>query len=94
MPWDKGNEADLDMPGPFKDKMELPQSAPEPALDTELPLEDRRWVQGHPKAGGLGPSGQDSLEGSPAQVAVLPLLLGDLMQSPRSSGSQHVSLEA
>ncbi|XP_016022111.2 interleukin-12 receptor subunit beta-1 isoform X2 [Rousettus aegyptiacus] len=94
MPWDKGDGADPDMPGLFEDKMELPQSALEPALDTELPLEDRRWVQGHPKAGGLGLSGQDSLEDSPAQVAGLPLLLGDLIQSPRSGGSRHVSLEA
>ncbi|XP_039723779.1 interleukin-12 receptor subunit beta-1 isoform X1 [Pteropus medius] len=94
MSWDKDDRADLDMPGPFKDKTELPQSAPEPALDTELPLEDRRRVQGYPKAGSLGLSGQDSLEGSPAQVAALPLLLGDLMQSPRSGDPQHVSLEA
>lgn len=94
MPWDKGDGTDMNMPGPFKDEMELPQSAPEPALDTELPLEDRRRVQGHPKSRGLGPSGQDSLEGSRAQVAGLPLLLGALIQNPRSGGPQHVNLEA
>ncbi|KAM5232684.1 interleukin-12 receptor subunit beta-1 isoform 1-T1 [Hipposideros larvatus] len=84
MPWDKGKGPDLDTPGSLKDKMELPPSAPEPAIDTELPLEERRQVQGYPEAGALWPREQDSLEGSPAQAAGLPLLLEDLMQSPRS----------
>nr|XP_019592638.1 PREDICTED: interleukin-12 receptor subunit beta-1 isoform X3 [Rhinolophus sinicus] len=96
MPWDKGEGPDLDTSGPLKDKMELPPGVPEPALDTELPLEDSRQVQGYgyPEAGALGPREQDSLEGSPAQAAGLPLLLKGLMQSPRPSGPQHVGLEA
>lgn len=84
MPWDKGGGPDLDTPGPLKDKTELPLRAPEPALDTQLPLEERRQVQGYPEEGALWPREQDSLEGSPAQAAGLPLLLEDQMQSPRS----------
>lgn len=94
MPWDKGEGADMDIPRPLKDKMELLQRVPEPALDTELPLEDRRQVQGYPEVVALRPGEQDSLEGSPAQEAGLPLFLGDLVQSPRSSGPRHVGLEA
>ncbi|XP_057566197.1 interleukin-12 receptor subunit beta-1 isoform X2 [Hippopotamus amphibius kiboko] len=85
--WDKGEGADVDTPGPLKEKMELPLGAPEPALDTELPLKDRKQVQGCPEAGALGPGWQDSLEDSPAQAARLPLLLGDLRQTPKF-GSQ------
>lgn len=77
MPCEKVKVAVLDTPNPLEDKTELLRGTPEPALDTELPLEDRRQVQGHPQARVLGPSGQDSLEGSPAQVAGLSLDLGN-----------------
>lgn len=87
MPCEKGDRADLDTPSPSKAKTELPQDAPEPAPDTELPLEDRGQVQGHPEAGDLGLSGQDRLEGSPVQAAGLSLLLGEQMQSPRPDGT-------
>ncbi|KAM5307987.1 interleukin-12 receptor subunit beta-1 isoform 1-T1 [Glossophaga mutica] len=87
MPCEKGDRADLDTPSPPKVRTELPPDAPEPAPDTELPLEDRRRVQGHPEAGALGPSGQDRLEGSPVQAAGLSLLLGEQMQSPRPDGT-------
>ncbi|XP_057345152.1 interleukin-12 receptor subunit beta-1-like [Manis pentadactyla] len=90
MSWDKSERADLDTPGPFTEKTQLPQGTPQPALDTELPLEDVTQMHGHPTARALEPRGQDGLEGSPAQLAGLPLLLGDLMQSPRFSGSQHL----
>ncbi|KAB1259461.1 Interleukin-12 receptor subunit beta-1 [Camelus dromedarius] len=87
MSWDKGEGADLNIPEPLKEKTELPLGAPELDLDLELPLEDRRQVQRCPKAGALGPGQQDGLEGSPAQVAGLSLLLRDLRQTPRF-GSQ------
>ncbi|KAB0406620.1 hypothetical protein E2I00_018623 [Balaenoptera physalus] len=91
--WDKGERADMDTAGLLKEKMELPLGAPEPALDTELPLKDRKWVQGCPEAGTLGPGRQDSLEDSPAQAAGLPLLLGDLRQTPKfcSQGETETS---
>uniref|UniRef100_A0A8C3X268 Interleukin-12 receptor subunit beta-1 n=1 Tax=Catagonus wagneri TaxID=51154 RepID=A0A8C3X268_9CETA len=38
MSWDRGEGADPDTPAPLKETMELPLDAPEPALDTELPL--------------------------------------------------------
>ncbi|XP_031545284.2 interleukin-12 receptor subunit beta-1 isoform X2 [Vicugna pacos] len=87
MSWDKGEGADLNIPEPLKEKTELPLGAPALDLDLELPLEDRRQVQRCPKAGALGPGQQDGLEGSPAQVAGLSLLLRDLRQTPRF-GSQ------
>ncbi|XP_036731990.2 interleukin-12 receptor subunit beta-1 isoform X2 [Manis pentadactyla] len=90
MSWDKSERADLDTPGPLTEKTQLPQGTPQPALDTELPLEDMTQMHGHPTARALEPGGQDGLEGSPVQVAGLPLLLGDLMQSPRFSGPQHL----
>ncbi|TKC50059.1 hypothetical protein EI555_001141 [Monodon monoceros] len=91
--WDKGERTDVDTAGLLKEKMELPLGAPEPALDTELPLKDRKWVQGCPEAGTLGPGWKDSLEDSPAQAAGLPLLLGDLRQTPkfRSQGETETS---
>ncbi|XP_061044617.1 interleukin-12 receptor subunit beta-1 [Eubalaena glacialis] len=91
--WDKGERADMDTAGLLKEKMELPLGAPEPALDTELPLKDRKWVKGCPEAGTLGPGRQDSLEDSPAQAAGLPLLLGDLRQTPKfcSQGETETS---
>lgn len=90
MSWDKSERADLDTPGPLTEKTQLPQGTPQPSLDTELPLEDMTQMHGHPTARALEPGGQDGLEGSSAQVAGLPLLLGDLMQSPRFSGPQHL----
>lgn len=91
--WDKGERTDVDTAGLLKEKMELPLGAPEPALDTELPLKDRKWVQGCPEAGTLGPGWKDSLEDSPAQAAGLPLLLGDLRQTPKfhSQGETETS---
>ncbi|XP_032483766.1 interleukin-12 receptor subunit beta-1 isoform X4 [Phocoena sinus] len=91
--WDKGERTDVDTAGLLKEKMELPLGAPEPALDTELPLKDRKWEQGCPEAGTLGPGWKDSLEDSPAQAAGLPLLLGDLRQTPkfRSQGETETS---
>lgn len=86
MPFEKGEVADLDTPSPLKDKIELPQGTLESALDTELPLEDRRQVQEHLETRVLGPSRKNSLEGSPAQETGLSLLLGDHMQSPRGNG--------
>lgn len=83
MPCEKGDKTDLDAPSPPKTRTELPQDTPEPAPDTELPLEDRRQVQGHPEAGALGPSRQDRPEGSPVQAPGQSLLLGEQMQSPR-----------
>ncbi|XP_036138085.1 interleukin-12 receptor subunit beta-1 [Molossus molossus] len=77
MPCEKIKVADLDTVSPLKDKTELLQGTPEPALDTERPLEDRRQVHRHSQARVLGPSGQDSLEGSPTQVAGLSLHLGN-----------------
>ncbi|XP_007461168.1 PREDICTED: interleukin-12 receptor subunit beta-1 [Lipotes vexillifer] len=91
--WDKGERTDVDTAGLLKEKMELPLGAPEPALDTELPLKDRKWVQGCPEAGTLGPGWKDRLKDSPAQATGLPLLLGDLRQTPkfRSQGETETS---
>ncbi|CAD7685361.1 unnamed protein product [Nyctereutes procyonoides] len=93
--WEKAQATDLDTPVHFQKKTQLLRGTPELALeDTELPLEDRRQVQGHPEARALGPSRQDGLEGNPAQVAELSLLLGDLIQTPIFSGPTHMGLEA
>eukprot|EP00070_Physeter_catodon_P026084 XP_023990027.1 interleukin-12 receptor subunit beta-1 isoform X1 [Physeter catodon] len=94
--WDKGERADVDTAGFLKEKMELPLGAPEPALDTELPLKDRKWGQGCPEAGTLGPGRQDSLEDSPTQAAGLLLLLGDLRQTPKlcSQGETETSVSS
>lgn len=94
MPCGKGEVADLHTPGPLQDRTELPWGAREPALDADLSLEDRRQVQGHPEAGALEPSGQDSREDSAAQAAGRSLLLGDQTQSPRSDGPRQTGLEA
>ncbi|KAF5913690.1 hypothetical protein HPG69_017466, partial [Diceros bicornis minor] len=91
--WDKGEGTDLDIPEPLE-KMTLPRSVPEPALDTALPSEDSRQAPEHLEARALGPGGEDGLEGSPALAAGLPLLLGDLMQSPRFRDPGHGGLEA
>ncbi|XP_036884748.1 interleukin-12 receptor subunit beta-1 isoform X1 [Sturnira hondurensis] len=87
MPCEQGDRADLDTPSPPKANMELSRDTPEPAPDTELPLEEKRQVQGHPEAGALGLFGQDRLESSPVQAAGLSLLLGEQMQSPRPDGT-------
>lgn len=93
--WEKAQVTDLDTPVHFQKKTQLLRGTPELALeDTELPLEDRRQVQGHPEARALGPGRQDGLEGNPAQVAELSLLLGDLIQTPTFSGPAHMGLEA
>lgn len=87
--WEKGEGADMGTLGTLKEKMELPLRAPKPAPDTELPLKDRKQMQGCPEAGALRPGWQDGLvEDSLAQVARPPLLLlGGLRQAPRF-GSQ------
>ncbi|KAL1286736.1 IL12RB1 [Ovibos moschatus] len=87
--WEKGEGADMGTLGTLKEKMELPLRAPKPAPDTELPLKDRRQMQGCPEAGALRPGWQDGLvEDSLAQVTRPPLLLlGGLRQAPRF-GSQ------
>lgn len=92
--WEKGEGTDLDTPGHLKEKTRLLQGTPELALDAELPSEDRRQVRGHPEAQTPEPGRQDGLEGSPAQAAGLPLLLGDLIQTPVFSGPSHTGLEA
>ncbi|XP_030872988.1 interleukin-12 receptor subunit beta-1 isoform X2 [Leptonychotes weddellii] len=91
--WEKGEGTDLDTPA-GEVKTELLRGTPELALDTELPLEDRRQVQSHPETLALGPGRQEGLEGNPAQVAGLSLPLGDLIQTPIFSGPSHVGLEA
>ncbi|XP_077909685.1 interleukin-12 receptor subunit beta-1 [Halichoerus grypus] len=91
--WEKGEGTDPDTPA-GEVKTELLRATPELALDTELPLEDRRQVQSHPETLALGPGRQEGLEGNPAQVAGLSLPLGDLIQTPIFSGPSHVGLEA
>ncbi|KAK2499788.1 hypothetical protein MC885_004823 [Smutsia gigantea] len=81
--WDQSDRADLDTPGPLTEKTQLLAGTAQPALDTELSLEDMTQVHGCPASRALEPGGQDGLEVSPAQAAGLSLLLGDLMQSPR-----------
>ena len=93
MSWEKGEGTDLDTPVHLK-RTQLLRGAPELALDAELPLEDRRQVQGHPEAQALGPGRQDGLEGNPAQVTGLLLPSGDLIQTPIFSGPLHMGLEA
>uniref|UniRef100_A0A452RG19 Interleukin-12 receptor subunit beta-1 n=1 Tax=Ursus americanus TaxID=9643 RepID=A0A452RG19_URSAM len=93
MSWEKGEGTDLDTPVHLR-KTQLLRGAPELALDAELPLEDRRQVQGHPEARALGPGRQDGLEGNPAQVTGLLLPSGDLIQTPICSGPLQMGLEA
>ncbi|XP_025740821.2 interleukin-12 receptor subunit beta-1 isoform X2 [Callorhinus ursinus] len=93
MSWEKGEGTDLDTPA-GEVKTQLLRGTPELALDTELPLEDRRQVQSHPESRALGPGRQEGLEGNPAQVAGLSPPLGDLIQTPIFSGPSHVGLEA
>ena len=51
--WEKGEGADMGTLGTLKEKMELPLRAPKPAPGTELPLKDRKQMQGCPEAGAL-----------------------------------------
>ncbi|XP_012584382.1 PREDICTED: interleukin-12 receptor subunit beta-1 [Condylura cristata] len=88
-----GDEVKGDTPKPLKEEKKLPQRAPGPILDMELPLANRRQVPGHPEAGALGPGRQDNLEGSPAQTAALPLLLGDQAHGPSFGGPGNKDLE-
>ncbi|XP_039099189.1 interleukin-12 receptor subunit beta-1 isoform X3 [Hyaena hyaena] len=92
--WEKGEGTDLDTPGHLKEKTRLLRGTPELALDPEPPSEDRRQVQGHAEAQTLEPGRQDGLEGSPAPVAGLSRLLGDLIQTPTFSGPSRTGLEA
>ncbi|XP_022353939.1 interleukin-12 receptor subunit beta-1 isoform X1 [Enhydra lutris kenyoni] len=94
MSWEKGEGTDLDTPMHLKEKTQLLRDTPELTLDTELPLEDRRHVQGHLEPQALGPGRQEGLEGNLAQGAGLSLPLGDLIQTPIISGPSNMDLEA
>ncbi|XP_054549886.1 interleukin-12 receptor subunit beta-1 [Talpa occidentalis] len=94
MSWDEGEGANLDTPKPLKEEMLLPQRAPGPIFDMELPLANRRQVGGHPEAGALGPGRQEDLEGTPTQGAALPLLPGKQMHGPRFRATGNMDLEA
>ncbi|XP_008574934.1 PREDICTED: LOW QUALITY PROTEIN: interleukin-12 receptor subunit beta-1 [Galeopterus variegatus] len=63
MSWNKGKGTE-----PFTEKKELPWGIPEPALDTELSLEDKRHVQGHSEAEVLGSGGDRN--GAPVALNV------------------------